>query len=98
MNRTSSPYECHVFVCVNDRQGAEKSCADGIGFGLKEALKAGVAGRDWKGKVRVSHSGCMGLCARGPNVLLYPQGIWFNGVALDQIESILDEVARHLSR
>jgi (2Fe-2S) ferredoxin len=97
MDRASIPYACHVLVCVNDRKGARKSCADVVGTGLKDALKAGVAARGWKGRVRVSHSGCMGLCARGPNVVLYPQGIWFSGVGPDQIETILDEVGRQVS-
>ena len=97
MDRASIPYACHVLVCVNDRKGARKSCADAVGTGLKDALKAGVAARGWKGRVRVSHSGCMGLCARGPNVVLYPQGLWFSGVGPDQIETILDEVGRQVS-
>lgn len=97
MDRAPIPLACHILVCVNDRKGARKSCADGVGTGLKDALKAGVEARGWKGRVRVSQCGCMGLCARGPNVVLYPQGLWFSAVATDQIESILDEAGTRLS-
>lgn len=94
MERQATPYVAHLWVCVNDRGGRSKSCADGVGSALKEALKSGVADRGWRGRVRVSHSGCMGLCARGPNVMLQPDGVWFSGVASGDIPAILDEVAR----
>jgi len=33
--------------------------------------------KGWKQKVRISQSGCMGLCGKGSNVIIYPQKIWF---------------------
>lgn len=96
MKKNISPYQCHIFVCVNDRKGSGKSCADGKSMEMKDALKEEVSKRGWKGKVRVSHSGCFGLCEEGPNVLLYPQGIWFSGVSIHDQEAILDEVAKNL--
>ena len=98
MHRQTTPFVCHVFVCVNDRQGREKSCADGLGATLKDALKQGVEKRGWKGRVRVSHSGCMGLCQRGPNVMIHPQAIWFSEVTTADVEPILDSVAPLVSR
>lgn len=97
MNAQPSPYACHILVCVNDRQGASPSCADGLGMALKDALKSGIEARGWKGRVRVSHSGCMGLCARGPNVMLYPQAVWFGAVAPGDVGRILDRVAEFLA-
>ncbi len=90
---TTAPYRCHVFVCVNDRGGTRKSCADGnskeIAVRLKEAVKArGFA----PGAVRVSQSLCLGLCELGPNVLLYPQRIWFHHVTPDDIDCIVAAV------
>ena len=99
MNRQQSPYVCHVFLCVNDRQGARKSCADGgSNAELKNRLKEQVDARGWKGRVRVSTSGCMGLCAKGPNVMIYPQGLWFSGVTLDDTDQILETVSGFLSK
>lgn len=93
MKENQSPYGCHVLVCVNDRQGARKSCADGQSVALKDRLKEEVEKRGWRGRVRVSQTGCLGLCNRGPNVMLYPQGIWFEGVAPDDAPAILQKVA-----
>jgi len=92
-----SPYAAHILVCVNDRQGASKACGDGLGMSIKDLLKSGVEARGWKGRVRVSHTGCMGLCARGPNVMIHPQGVWFSGVGSADVTAILDEVGRSLS-
>lgn len=93
MKRETRPYACHVFVCTNNRHGDRKSCADGGNEALKDFLKAETEKRGWKTRVRVSSSGCMGLCAKGPNVLLYPQGVWFCDVSAGDGERILDEVA-----
>ncbi len=93
MKKETRPYICHVFVCTNNRHGERKSCADGGNEALKDFLKEGIEKRGWKTRVRVSSSGCMGLCARGPNVILYPEGIWLCDVSSGEGERILDEIA-----
>ncbi len=85
-----SPYISHVFVCTNDRGGKRKSCADNDSPSVKSSLKAAVNARGWKGKVRISTSGCMGLCANGSNVMIYPQKIWFSGVMPDDVDGIME--------
>jgi len=87
-----APYACHIFVCVNDRHGQRKSCADGHNPAIRKKLKDEVARRGWRPQVRVSHCGCMGLCSDGPNVILYPQKIWFSDVSNDDVDSILSAV------
>lgn len=89
-----SPYVCHVFVCTNDREGKAKACADGGSPRVRAALKAEINQRGWKGKVRISHSGCMGLCQNGPNVIIYPQRIWFAGVTPDDIAQVVAHIER----
>lgn len=90
--KQESPYVAHVFVCTNDRGGARKSCADNDSPSVKARLKEAVHGRGWKGKVRISTSGCMGLCAKGSNVMLYPQKVWFSGVMPEDVDSILSTI------
>ena len=93
-HRNESPYLCHVFVCTNDRGGKRKSCADGNSPEVRVALKQAVADKGWKPKVRVSQSGCMGLCAKGANVILYPQKVWFSDVYLEDVEKIISEIEK----
>jgi len=89
MDQNESPYIAHVFVCTNDRGGARKSCADNNSPQVKAELKTAINTNGWKGKIRVSTSGCMGLCAQGSNVLIYPQKIWFSDVSPDNVGEIV---------
>ena len=92
MEENVSPYVCHVFVCTNDRRGERKSCADGNSAHIRKALKKEVNRRGWKGKVRVSQCGCVGLCQNGPNVMLYPQKIWFSEVLEPDVPGIISVI------
>ncbi len=87
--KKESPYLSHIFVCTNDRGGEKKSCADNESRLVRSKLKEAVNNKGWKGKVRVTQSGCMGLCAKGSNVMLYPQKIWFAGVLPEDVEEIM---------
>ncbi len=89
-----SPYVSHVFVCTNDRGGKRKSCADNNSQLIKSKLKDAVNEKGWKGKVRISTSGCMGLCARGSNVMIYPQKEWFSEVVPDDVDEIVSTLER----
>ena len=87
-----SPYKCHIFVCTNARQGERKSCADGKSKELAIALKKKIKEQSWSNEVRVSRSSCMGLCEKGPNVVLYPQRILFSNVKHDDTEKIYSKI------
>ncbi len=91
------PYTCHAFVCTNDRRGERKSCADGDSPSIQAMMKDEVKNRGLSGLARVSQSGCMGLCAKGPNVVLYPQKVWFSSVAKPDVPEILAKIAREVS-
>ena len=68
----------------NSDKGAKKA--------LKAAIKAEIKTRGWKGTVRVSASGCLGVCEAGPNIMLYPQQIWFSGVSSENLPEIIQTV------
>lgn len=87
------PFKCHVLVCVNERGGERQSCAGDGGKEIRAALKEAVKARGWtKPEVRVSQSLCQGLCSEGPNVMIYPQNIYFSGVKMDDIPTILNKI------
>jgi (2Fe-2S) ferredoxin len=91
-NNNESPWVAHVFVCTNDRGGERKSCADNNSQNVKSKLKEAVNEKGWKEKVRISTSGCMGLCAKGSNVMIYPQKIWFSEVLPDEVDEIISTI------
>lgn len=87
-----TPYRCHLFICTNTRQDGRTSCGDGGTDDFRAALKEAIAVRGWKGVVRVSACGCLGVCEQGPNLMIYPQGIWCSAVAADDLPAILQTV------
>ena len=90
--QNESPYVSHVFVCTNDRGGERKSCADNNSQLTKSKLKDVVDEKGLKGKVRISTSGCMGLCAKGSNVMIYPQRVWYSEVSPDDVDEIVSKM------
>ena len=93
-----TPFRCHIFVCINDRQGARKSCADNQGTEIRQLLKDHFNQMQLPANsVRVSQSLCMGLCNQGPNLMIYPQGIWYAAVRVEDIDGIIEDVKKLLA-
>ena len=91
MESGPSPYLKHLFVCVNKRDPGVTCCSHGGGEAVTEKLKAFVKANGLKGKVRVSSSGCMDLCAQGPNVMVEPDHRWYSHVTLEDVDRIIEE-------
>jgi len=89
-----SPFVRHVLVCTQDKPDGVPCCARKGGPGLLDALRAEVAKRDLADDVLVTGCGCMGLCDRGPNAIVYPEGRWYTEVRPDEAHRIAEE---HLS-
>lgn len=94
MKSRKTPYKCHIFVCLKSRDDGRKSCGDGD---IKALLKDEISDRGWKGTVRVSESGCLGVCAVGPNIMIYPQGIWLTQVNPSDMPDILKTIEQLLN-
>ena len=94
MKKQLTPYVCHIFVCSNvrDNKPENPGCGAKGGGTLKAILKEEIKNRGWRGKVRVSTTGCMGLCGTGPNILLHPQGIHFSAVTKNDLPAILESI------
>ena len=54
-------------------------------------LKEAVARAGLKGKVRVNNSGCLDQCGHGPNLVIYPENVWYSHVTRDEAEVIFTE-------
>jgi (2Fe-2S) ferredoxin len=42
------------------------------------------------GKAIISTSSCLGPCSVGPIVVVYPDGVWYHKVKVEDVEEILD--------
>ena len=77
----------YIFVCENKRE--EGDCCAPNGERLRELLKQAVKDKGLAEKIRVSRSGCLDVCAQGPNVLLMPDNIWFKQVEEKDVPEII---------
>jgi (2Fe-2S) ferredoxin len=85
-------YARHIFFCLNERQNGEDCCAHHhaqAGFDrCKQRVKeAGLAG---PGQVRVNKAGCLDRCAAGPVAVVYPEGVWYSFVDMQDIDEIVE--------
>jgi NADH:ubiquinone oxidoreductase subunit E len=56
--------------------GESPSCGYSDGEDIAEDLKKIAKAMNCKGKLRVTRSGCMDLCAFDPNMMIWPEGLW----------------------
>jgi (2Fe-2S) ferredoxin len=88
-------YRHHVFVCENRRDADDPRgcCAAKGSEAIRQALKEEIARRGLKREVRANAAGCLDACAHGPTVVVYPEGIWYGGVRVEDVPEIVE---RHL--
>lgn len=88
-----SIYKKHIFVCENQRSPDDPygCCASKGARELTAELKKYCNEAGLKGIVRINKAGCLGQCSQGPVLVIYPDGIWFNKVTKNRIESIFKE-------
>jgi (2Fe-2S) ferredoxin len=86
-------YKYHGFICINEREGDVSSCrksgatADMIEY-CKDRLRAeGIIG---PGGAVVTRTGCMGRCAGGPLMVVYPDAVWYTFVDNSDLDEIIE--------
>lgn len=58
---------------------------------IVECLKDEIAKAGLQDKVNVITTGCFGLCARGPIMIVYPEGSFYAHASVDRIPEIVEE-------
>jgi (2Fe-2S) ferredoxin len=83
----------HVFVCSSSRiNGQQKGyCFSKDSVSIVQRFMEEIEGRELSGEVMVTNTGCMGICTKGPVVVVYPEGIWYKEVTPDDVEEIVEE-------
>ena len=96
MERARVPYQKILFVCINERQPQEACCARRDSLAVAEALKARIKALGLARRIRVSKSGCQDLCAKGANVMVFPDFVWYHDVTVADVDAIVHDVIREL--
>jgi (2Fe-2S) ferredoxin/predicted O-methyltransferase YrrM len=84
------PFRFHVFICDQQKPEGVPSCsARGAGQVL-ETLRREINTRRLEGEVQITTCGSLGLCEHGPNMIVYPDAIWYSGVTPEDVAEIVD--------
>ena len=92
-------FEAHIFVCCNRRPDGHPrgSCAAKGSERLRDYMKA-------RGKelgltaIRVNTAGCLDRCEKGPSLVIYPEGVWYQINSTADVDRVLDEHVRRGDR
>lgn len=87
-------YSHHVFMCQNVREDGRQCCnGDGRAAELREYAKDRTRelGLRRAGGTRINQAGCLGRCAEGPCLVIYPEGVWYRYESQEDIDEILEE-------
>ncbi|MGA3026333.1 MAG: methyltransferase [Bryobacteraceae bacterium] len=83
------PFRFHVFVCDQQKPEGVPCCAARGSGQVLEALRREVTARGCEDEVQVTACGSLGLCEHGPNLVVYPEGVWYAGVTPADVPEIV---------
>ncbi len=86
-------FDLHIFICTNRRPDAHPlgSCAASDSEAVHAYLKARVKALELPARIRVNKAGCLDRCAKGPVLVIYPEGTWYRCPDHESAELILQE-------
>jgi (2Fe-2S) ferredoxin len=85
--------EHHLFICGSARASGELKgvCCNNDSVALLSYAQSEVQDRMLSG-VEVSMTGCLNMCTRGPVVIDYPSGVFYEKADESLIDEILDAI------
>lgn len=85
-------FQKHIFVCTNQRkEGERKCCGEVHGLALVAAFKKKIKELQLPVPIRAQRSGCLDACDYGPSVVVYPEGIFYGNVQLQDVYEIVEQ-------
>jgi len=78
-------YRSHVLVCG----GA--GCTSSHSEEIIKALEEQIAAKGLADEIKVIKTGCFGLCAIGPIMIVYPEGSFYSEVKVEDVPEIVEE-------
>jgi (2Fe-2S) ferredoxin len=91
----NAPYQKHLFICTNQRaEGLRVSCGEQHGLKLVAEFKKQINDLKLPIKIRAQKAGCFDICEHGPNVVIYPDGVFYGNVKT--VEDVSEIVNTHL--
>ncbi|MBR3588489.1 MAG: NADH-quinone oxidoreductase subunit NuoF [Clostridia bacterium] len=78
-------YRSHVLVCGGT------GCTSSNSGAIIEALEKELADKGLENEIKVIKTGCFGLCALGPIMIVYPEGSFYSEVKVEDVPEIVEE-------
>ena len=75
----------HVLICGGT------GCTSSGSKSIQEAFEKNIADAGLSEEVKLVQTGCFGLCALGPVVIVYPDGTFYSRVTTDDVKEIVEE-------
>lgn len=83
-------YKHHVFMCFQERPPGHPrgSCGQAGARPLWEHLMSSLE-RLGRPDIGMTATGCLGFCAAGPLMVVYPEGIWYRPQSREDVDEII---------
>ncbi len=78
-------YRSHVLVCGGT------GCTSSHSNEIIEKLESEIAAKGLQDEIKVIKTGCFGLCALGPIMIVYPEGCFYSEVKVEDVPEIVEE-------
>ncbi len=78
-------YRSHVLVCGGT------GCTSSNSLKIIDKLEEEIAKQGLSEEIKVVRTGCFGLCALGPIMVVYPEGAFYSRVTVEDIPEIVSE-------
>ena len=84
-------YKKHIFICTNQKDNGKKCCGQEDGMKLVLAMQSKMKEKDLHLEMRAQRAGCLNVCANGPAMVIYPEGVFYAQIKSKDVKSICDE-------
>jgi len=75
----------HVLICGGT------GCSSSKSEEIMSVMEAEIAAKGLSDEVKVVKTGCFGLCALGPIMIVYPEGTFYHSVEVSDVAEIVEE-------
>jgi (2Fe-2S) ferredoxin/SAM-dependent methyltransferase len=84
-------FRYHIYICDQKKPEGIPGCSAKGSAKIIEILRKEIMSRGLANDIQVTTCGSLGLCESGPNMVVYPDGVWYSGVTSDDVPEIVRE-------
>lgn len=89
------PFRYHVLACAQQKPDGVPCCHARGAEATINALRREIGARGLGDQVQVTQCGSVGLCENGPNLVVYPDGVWYSGIGPEDAAEIVESHFRN---